>query len=156
MDPHRKSVQNAGGFASGARTATPFVVRIPPWGISIFKAYLLVVIPGRGLYFPPKRPQNGIQAYFLVVIPGRRLFFTPKDPKNAPLDRLWAPFGSVWLWDPPGGPKVDFLIDVCSRIGGLEFSRGSPGSPGSRGSPGTGSGAAVQTLPSTRRGLRMT
>ena len=29
LDPHRNSVQNAGGFASGARTATPLVVGIP-------------------------------------------------------------------------------------------------------------------------------
>ena len=46
------------------------------------------------------------------------------------LGRPWAPLGSLVTlsWKclkiyPPGDPKVNFSIDVCSGIGGLEFAR---------------------------------
>ena len=100
MDPHRKSVQNAGGFASGARTATPLVVGIPPWGISIFKAYLLVVIPGRGLFIPPKKtPKMGSKPIsWLSSLAGAP--FHPKRPLNCTfgptLGALWAVLGSFF------------------------------------------------------------
>ena len=57
----------------------------------------------------------------------------------AALDTLGPSFGSFWghtlREDPPGGPKVNFLIDVCSGMGGLEFIRGIRGI---RGIPGNG------------------
>ena len=69
-----------------------------------------------------------------------------------PLGSLWvalgslvAPWGPPWplSWkslkiDPPGGPKVDFSIDVCSGIGCLELIRGFRGSRGFPGFPGSG------------------
>ena len=106
-----------------------------------------------GAFSPKKTPQMGSKPIsWLSSLAGA--FFSPqKTPKM----HLWTDFGRPLAQSGfgtlQGGPKVDFLIEVCSGIGGLEFS---PGSPGSRGSPGNGSGAAVQTLPSTRRGLRMT
>ena len=53
------------------------------------------------------------------------------EPPWARLGSLWAAVGShVVLFgkslkiDPPGGPEVDFLIDVSSGMLGQEFIRG--------------------------------
>ena len=55
--------------------------------------------------------------------------------------------------DPPGGPKVDFLKDgrMSAAAFGVWNSSLDPADP-----PEAVSRAAIQTLPNTRRGLRMT
>ena len=49
LDPGCISMQNAGVFASGARMVTLLVAK------TIFWTLFLVVIPGRGLFYPSKR-----------------------------------------------------------------------------------------------------
>ena len=110
-----------------------------------------------GAFFPPEKHDFSIISQGLV--PGGPLWDTLGHP--------WAPFGPPWgpLWlllespcklDVQGGPRADFLIDVCSGMAGLEFIRGSPGSRGSRGSPGNGGKTAARSLPSPRLLARMT
>ncbi len=45
------------------------------------------------------------------------------------------------LWGDFGVPNVDFLIDVCSGIGGLEFASGASGIRGIRGNGGRNCGS---------------
>ena len=127
MDPHRNSVQNAGVLASGARTATPLVIGIPPWGISIFQAYLLVVIPGRGLFFRPKDPLKCDPSIFPGCHPWQGPFFFPKRPLKytfgptlstlgsilLPLGSIWVPLGCNWgPWGLFGLPRGIFQVFV--------------------------------------------
>ena len=90
------------------------------------------------------------------------LFGMPWGALGLPLAPFGPPWGPLWLLagkslkiGPPGGPKVDFLIDVCSGIGGLEFIPGIPRSsaesPESRGIPGSGprlKGWSLKRIPS--------
>ena len=72
------------------------------------------------------------------------------DPKMGPHGPIWA-HGA-----PPGSPKVNFLIDFCSGMGGLELIRGFPGSRRTPRIPSDPAevvaATAVRTPPSTRAG----
>ena len=116
MDPHRKSVQNAGGFASGARTATPLVVGPCLYRPCLYRPCLhrpclhrpclyrpcLCGHPWQGPFFPPNRPPKLDPSLSPGCHPWQGPFFSPKRPLKClfgptlgDFGRLWGPFGAL-------------------------------------------------------------
>ena len=66
----------------------------PMWGLSIFQAYLLAVVPGRGLFIPPKRRLKWDPSLFPGCHPWQGFFFHHKRP----LKCTFGPtLGALWL-----------------------------------------------------------